>query len=259
MNTYTCIVFPLKRLRLVSINSIDSVESAGANQKSPFSEEFLYYSIDTIEKGNKNLPQHDLTPNETQLLQESINSNSKTVNIRLRQGEYQYDLAKQIASFQLELEFPNVKDLTKKLYGEKEASEARFIRKIQTVLKKMEKSDIVRILPKDKPWELQRYALSSFKFQDVDKNLIALATPQQIEQTQNLLNPLLSQSPKNIPTTKPSYAKTKILTLALIVVISYTAVLWALLQPIINLTIFMPAFYIAVACSLILGKLLSQK
>jgi len=232
----------------------------GRAQKSRLSlQELLYYSIETIETGNKNLSQPDLTSNETQLLQESINSNTKTTNIRLRQGEYQHDLAKQIASFQLELKFPNVKDLTRKLYGEQETNKAQFIRKIQTVLKKMEKSDIIRILPKNKPWELQRYALTSFKFQDVDKNLVTLATPQQLEQTQNLLNPLLSTNQKSIHTTKPSYIKTKILTLAFIIIVSYTAVLWALLQPIINLTIFVPAFYIAVACSLILGKILSQK
>jgi hypothetical protein len=144
------------------------------------------------------------------------------------------------------------------LKGEEEANEGRFIRMIQTVLKKMEKSDVVKILPKDKPWELQKYALSSFKFQDADKNLIFLATQQQIEQAQNLLIPLLLKS-KNIPATKSNYIKATILTLALLVVISYTAVLWSLLQPIINSIIFASAFCIAVICSLMLGKLLSQK
>ena len=204
------------------------------------------------------MSQHDLTLNEALLLQESINSDTKTVNIRLREGEYQYILAKEIASFQLELKFPDVKDLTKKLKAEEEADEGRFIRMIQTVLKKMEKSDVVKILPKDKPWELQKYALSSFKFQDADKNLIFLATQQQIEQAQNLLIPLLPKS-KNIPAAKSNYIKAKILTLALLAVISYTAVLWSLLQPIINSIIFASAFCIAVTCSLMLGKLLSQK
>lgn len=204
------------------------------------------------------MSQHGLTLNEALLLQESINSDTKTVNIRLREGEYQYILAKEIASFQLELKFPDVKDLTKKLKGEEEADEGRFIRMIQTVLKKMEKSGVVKILPKDKPWELQKYALSSFKFQDVEKNLIFLATQQQIEQAQNLLIPLLPKS-KNIPAAKSNYFKAKILTLALLVVISYTAVLWSLLQLIINSIIFIPAFCIAVTCSLMLGKLVSQK
>ena len=203
------------------------------------------------------MSQHKITLTQARFLEESINSDTKAVDIRLREGEYQYDLAKEIATFQLELKFPDVKDLIEKLYGEEKTNEARFIRMIQTILKKMEKSNIVRILPKNKPWELQRYALSSFKFQDLDKNLITLATPEQIEQTKNLLHSILS--PQSISTTKPSPTKTRILILTLVIVISYTAVLWALLQPIINLIIFVPAFYIAIACSFMLGKILSQK
>jgi hypothetical protein len=171
----------------------------------------------------------------------------------LQQGGYQYDLAKGIASFQLEQHFLDVKDLIKKLYGEEKTNDPQFIRTVQTILKKMEKGNVVRILPKDKPWELQRYALSSFKFIDVDKNLVILATPQQIEQTQNLLHSALS--PQNMPTARPSYIKTKILVSAFIMVISCAGVLWSLLQPIINPIIFVPAFCTAVACSLILGKL----
>lgn len=201
------------------------------------------------------MSQDKLAANEARLLEESMNSDTKTVNIRLRQGEYQYDLAKGIASFELELKFPDVKDLIKKLYGEERTNETHFVRNIQTILKKMEKSNIIRILPKKKPWELQRYALSSFKFQDVDKNLVRLATPQQIKQTQNLLHPIIST--QNMPTAKLGYIK--ILMSTFIIVMSYAAVLWALLQPIINPFIFVPAFYIAVACSLMLGKLLSQK
>jgi hypothetical protein len=199
------------------------------------------------------LSQDELKPSEARILEESINSDYKTANIRLQQGEYQYELAKGIASFQLEQHFPDVKDLIKKLYGEEKTNEPQFIRKIQTILKKMEKNNIVRILPKNKPWELQRYALSSFKFIDIDKNPVILATPQQIEQTQNLLHSV--PSPQNMPTAKPSYVKTEILILAFIIVISYTVGLWSLLQPIINPIIFVPTFYIAVACSLILGKL----
>jgi hypothetical protein len=201
---------------------------------------------------------HDLTPKEAKLLQESIDSDTKIVNVRLREGEYQYNLAKEIASFQLELRFPDVKDLMRKLKGEEEIDEGRFVRKIQTVLKKMEKSDVVKILPKDKPWELQRYAISSFKFQDVEKNQIFLATQQQIEQAQDLLIPLLPESEK-IAETKSNHIKAKILTLALLVVISYVAVLWSLLQSIINSIVFVPAFCIAVVSSLILGRLLPKK
>jgi len=199
------------------------------------------------------LPQDRVKPSEARLLEESMSSDYKTVNIRLQQGGYQYDLAKEIASFQLEQHFPDVKELIKKLYGEEKTNDAQFIRKTQTILKKMEKNNVVRILPKNKPWELQRYALSSFKFIDVDKNLVVLATPQQIEQTQNLLHSV--PSPQNMPTAKPSYIKTKILISAFIMVISYTVVLWSLLQPIIKPIIFVPAFYIAVAFSFILGKL----
>lgn len=202
------------------------------------------------------MSQNKLTPTEAKTLQESISSDTKTVNLRLRKGEYQYDLAKGIATFELELNFPDVKELTKRLYGEKRADETQFIRKIQTVLKKMEKSNIIKILPKKKPWALQRYALSSFKFKDIDKNLVRLATPKQIQQTQNLLPSINSQK---MPTAKPNYVNTKILTATLLIIISYTAILWSLLQPIINPIIFVPAFYIAVTCSLILGKLLSQK
>lgn len=182
-----------------------------------------------------------------------MSSDYKTVNIRLQEGGYQYDLAKEIASFELEQFFPDVKDLIKKVYGEEKTNDAQFIRKIQTILKKMEKNNVVKILPKNKPWELQRYALSSFKFIDIDKNLVILAAPQQIEQTQNLLHSV--PSPQNMPKAKPSYTKAKILISAFIMVISYTVVLWSLLQPIIKPIIFAPAFYIAVACSLILGKL----
>jgi len=201
------------------------------------------------------LSQRRLTPSEIQFLQETLAADYKTGDIRLREGEYQYDLAKAIASFQLELYFPDVKDIIKRSYGEDKANDIQFIRKVQTILKKMEKSDVVKILPKKKPWELQRYALSSFKFRDADKNLVILATDQQIKQTQNLLQTILGM--QGIPTAKPSYIKTKICILVFIVVASYTVIVWALMQPTINLIIFVPAFCIAVACSLMLGKILS--
>jgi len=175
----------------------------------------------------------------------------------LRKGEYQFELAKEIASFELQLHFPDVKELIKKLYGEAKTEDNRFISKIQTILKKMEKSNIVRILPKDKPWELQKYGLLSFKFQDVDKNLIVLATDDQIKQTRNLLKSKPTLQP--IPTIKPNYTKTKIWSLLLIIILSYTTVMWTLAQPTINLVILIPAFCIATACSLLLGKLLAQK
>jgi len=201
--------------------------------------------------------QRKLTPNDIRFLQESLSADYKNGNIRLREGEYQYALTKAIASFQLELCFPDVKDITKRLYGEEKVNDIQFIRKIQTILKKLEKSNIVRILPKKKPWELQRYALSSFKFQDIEKNLLIFATDQQIKQSQNLLQSTLSQ--QGTPTAKLGNIKTKIFILAFIVVASYTTIVWDLMQPIINPTIFIPAFSIAVACSVMLGRMLSRE
>ena len=202
------------------------------------------------------MSQHRLTPREIRFLQEVPNADYKIVNIRLREGEYQYDLAEAIASFQLELCFPDVKDITKRLYGEEKTNDTQFIRKIQTILKKMQKSNVVRIIKKVKPWELQRYALLSFKFQDVDKNLIILATDQQIEQMQGLLHALSSQleKPRAI-----SNLKSKIFVLVLVIVASYAAILWDLTQLTINPIIFVSALSIAVACSLMLGKILSQE
>jgi hypothetical protein len=196
------------------------------------------------------------TPREIRFLQEVLSADYKIVNIRLRKGEYQYSLAEAIASFQLELYFPDVKDITKRLYGEEKASDTQFIRKIQTILKKMQKSNVVRIMKKEKPWELQTYALSSFKFQDVDKNLIILATDQQIGQMQNLLDSLLSQQEKPRAI---SNLKSKIFLLVFVVVASYAAILWDLMQLTINPIIFVSALSIAVACSLMLGKILSQE
>lgn len=198
-----------------------------------------------------------LTPSEIRFLQEAMSADYKIANLRLREGEYQYSLAKAIASFQLELYFPDVKDIIKRLYGEEKTNDIQFIRKIQTILKKMEKSDIVRILLKKKPWELQRYALSSFKFQDIDKNLVVFATDQQIKQMQNLLRSMLSQQEKS--TAKLSNIKTKICILVFIIVASYTAIFWDLMQPTINPIIFVSVFSVAVACSLMLGKTLSQE
>ena len=202
------------------------------------------------------MSQHRLTAIEMGFLQEVLSADHKIVNIRLRKGEYQYNLAKVIASFQLELCFPDVKDIAKRLYGEEKANDTQFIRKIQTILKKMQKSNVVRIMKKEKPWELQRYALLSFKFQDVDKDLIILATNQQIKQTQGLLHSLLSQQEKPRAIIN---LKSKIFVLVFVIVASYAAILWDLMQLAVNPIIFVSAFSIAVACSLMLGKILSQE
>jgi hypothetical protein len=200
------------------------------------------------------LAQRKLTLSEIRVLQEALSADYKTGNIRLREGEYQYTLAKAIASFQLELRFPDVKDIIKGLYGEEKASDIQFIRKIQTILKKMERSNIVQILPKKKPWDLQRYALTSFKFQDVDKNLVTFATDYQIKQAQDMLRSTSNQ--REAPTVKLN--KIMICMLTLIVVAFYAASVWALMQYVINPIIFVIAFSVAIACSVILGKVLSH-
>jgi hypothetical protein len=213
-------------------------------------------SVESIE-WEKTVSQPKLTPAEAAFLQQAFNADYEMSNIRLREGEYQHSLAKAIATFELELRFPDVKDLTKKLFGEEKTNDVRFIRKIQTILKKMEKSGVVIILPKKMPWDLQRYGLSSFKFQDSDKNIIILATDQQIEQARSLLRSTLN-SQEAFPT-RPSIAAIMILVLALAVGASYVAILWSLTEPVINPAVFVPAFSIAMLCSLLLGRALSQR
>jgi hypothetical protein len=188
-------------------------------------------------------------------LQEALSADYKIGNIRLREGEYQYILAKAIASFQLELHFPDVKDIVKGLYGEEKANDIQFIRKIQTILKKMEKSNIVQILPKKKPWDLQRYGLTSFKFQDVDKNLVTFATDNQIKQAQDTLRSISVHSESS----KVKLNRIRICVLVLIIVAFYTTSVWALMQYIINPIIFVLAFSVAIACSVMLGKALSPR
>jgi hypothetical protein len=203
------------------------------------------------------LSQRRLTQRKIRFLQEVLSADYKIVNIRLREGEYQFNLAEAIASFQLELCFPDVKEITKRLYGEEKAKDTQFIRKIQTILKKMQKSNIVRIMKKEKPWELQRYGLSSFKFQDVDKNVIALATDEQMKRMQDLLHSSLSREEEH--GAKIDGINSKIFVLVFVIVASYAAILWDLTQLTINPIIFVSAFSIAMACSLMLGKILSQE
>lgn len=194
-----------------------------------------------------------LTPSELRFLRDAMNAGYKDANVRLREGEYQYSLVKTIAKFALEAFFPDVKDIVKRLYGEEKVNDIQFIRKIQTVLKKMEKNGIVRILPKNKPWELQRYSLSSFKFRDSDKNLVSLVTDQEIEQTQHLLSSLLNQE----EVSKTNYVRLG--ALGFIAVASYVAVLWSLVRPVIDPIIFASALTISVVSSLMVGKKLSKE
>lgn len=202
------------------------------------------------------MSQRKLTAGEIRLLQDVLLADYKSGSIRLRAGEYQYDLAKGIASFQLRLLFPDVKDLTRSLYGEEKANDIQFIRKIQTILKKMEKSNIVKILPKKTPWELQRYAISSFKFQDSDKNRIVLAEEQQVQQLQVLLQSVLNQ--KETRGFRIDVAKVKLALLIFIAVASYSVIFWDMIQPMIDPIIVIPFFSLAAICSLMIGKLLSR-
>jgi hypothetical protein len=190
---------------------------------------------------------------EIKFLEEAASADLVSINIRLREGEYQYNLVKAIASFQLDLTFPDVKDLIWRLYGEEKALDLQFVRKIQTILKKMEKSSIVRILPKKNPWQLQRYALSSFRFQDNDKNVVILATDQQMKQMQDGLRSALTEQDVG----RKDYLKA--LALSLILVASYTVAVWSLVQQSISLIVFVLGLSVSIVCSLMLGKMLARK
>jgi hypothetical protein len=196
-------------------------------------------------------------PKELEDLEIALNSETKTVNIRLREGEYQFSLAKAIASFELELCFPDAKDLVKKLFGEKKTDDLQFVAKIQTILKKMEKSGVVKILLKEKPWELQRYALSSFRFQDVEKNLVILTTNSEIGKTRDLIH--TQPEPKPTPRLRLNHMTSWILLLVFVVAGSYAAIIWILTQPTIDLVVFGSAFCIAAVCSILLGIFISRR
>jgi len=249
----------LKNLGVISIDFIEnSVHVLGTDEiKHSLYEAFIMLFQLKLLKGVNTMSQHKLTPSDIQVLQEVLGADYKIGKIRLREGEYQYDLAKAIASFQLELHLPNVKDIVTRLYKEEKTNDIKFIRKIQTILKKMEKSNVIRILPKKRPWELQRYALSSFKFQDINKNSVVLVTDQEIKRMRNLLESISSQHEKSAA--RASSAKIKITILVFVIVASYTGILWDIMQPFINPFVLVPAFSIAVTCSLMLGKMLSPK
>jgi hypothetical protein len=197
------------------------------------------------------------TPKELEDLERALNSETKTVNIRLREGEYQFSLAKAIASSELELVFPDAKALIRKLYGEKRAEDPQFVAKIQTILKKMEKMDIVQILPKEKPWELQRYALTSFKFQDVEKNEVILATKAEIEKANTLMRS--QPDPERVDKVKLRNVNARLILLASMILLSFAVILWTLAQSTIDLAFFISAFCIAAACSTILGVSIARK
>ena len=202
------------------------------------------------------------TPSAKELedLEEAMNSEARPVNIRLREGEYQHSLAKAIAAFELKLHFPDVKELVRKLFGEKRTEDSQFLSKIQTILKKMEKSGIVKILPKEKPWELQRYALCSFRFLDVEKNQIVLATKAEVENTRGLIHSQSSKANETVVRPKRTLnINAGILLLIFVIVISYSAIIWTLTLSTVDLAVFVSAFCVAIACSILLGILISRR
>jgi hypothetical protein len=196
------------------------------------------------------LSQHRLSPSEIKFLEEAVNADSVNCSIRLREGEYQYNLVAAIAAFQLELLFPDVKDLIRKLWGEEKTNDLQFVRKIQTILKKMEKSNIVKILPKKNPWQLQRYGLSSFKFQDNDKSNILLATDEQFRHMNDLLHSALTQQERG----RRNYLV--VLALAFSSGLSYAMIVWSLIQSVINPVVFFIALPISIVSSLALGRMI---
>jgi len=88
--------------------------------------------------------------------------------------------------------------------------------------------------------------------------MTALATDEQIQQAQNLLNSTLSQLREG--SSKLGSAKVRVyaLTLVLAVVASYSAIVWEVLQPAISAIVFVSAFSIAIAGSVALGRMLSR-
>lgn len=199
------------------------------------------------------MSQRRLSPSEIKFLEEASRAECVNGSIRLREGEYQYNLVNAIAAFELELTFPDVKDLIRKLWGEEKTNDLQFVRKIQTILKKMEKGNIVRILPKKNPWQLQRYAVSSFTFQDNDKSIVTLATAQQMKEMKDQLHSVTTYQGRD------NRESVKTFTLAFVAAVSYVVVLVALLQSTINPIVFVSGLIISILCSLMLGKALGQR
>ena len=210
------------------------------------------------------MAQKTLTTEEILQLQEALNSDWKTVDIRLRKGEYQYSLAQVIASCQLELKLLDVRDIIERLFGENKVNDTKLIRKIQTILKKMEKSGVITILKKRRPWDLQTYALTSFKFIDAEKNNIFFATVQDIDRARarTLLkaipnNNTLSNQEGMIPKT---YSRNiRLLVFIFLVSLSYSSILWNLTQQSINPVMFIITLSVAMVFSIVLGRTLSQE
>ena len=215
----------------------------------------MFRSTETIEE-ESGVSQRKFTLNEIRSLQEALSSDLKNAKLRLREGEYQFTLAKAIGEMQLGLTFPDVKDVIRKMSGDKATEDMQVVRKIQTILKKMEKSDVVRILPKKRPWELRRYMLLSFKFQDAENNTVILGTEQQIKQSQEALQSAMKQLGPSLNARNMNGVKIVALGAALLA--SYGGVLWSLSQSVIISLVFIPALCAAAVAAVALGRVLGK-
>jgi hypothetical protein len=215
----------------------------------------MFRSTETIEE-ESGVSQRKFTLNEIRSLQEALSSDPKNAKLRLREGEYQFTLAKAIGEMQLGLTFPDVKDVIRKMSGDKATEDMQVVRKIQTILKKMEKSDVVRILPKKRPWELQRYMLLSFKFQDAENNTVVLGTEQQIKQSQEALQSAMKQLGPSLNARNMKVVRIVALGAALLA--SYGGVLWSLSQSVIISLVFIPALCAAAVAAVALGRVLGK-
>jgi hypothetical protein len=215
----------------------------------------MFRSTETIEE-ESGVSQRKFTLNEIRSLQEALSSDLKNAKLRLREGEYQFTLAKAIGEMQLGLTFPDVKDVIRKMSGDKATEDMQVVRKIQTILKKMEKSDVVRILPKKRPWELQRYMLLSFKFQDAENNTVVLGTEQQIKQSQEALQSAMKQLGPSLNARNMKVVRIVALGAALLA--SYGGVLWSLSQSVIISLVFIPALCAAAVAAVALGRVLGK-
>jgi hypothetical protein len=169
-----------------------------------------------------------------------------------------------IASCQLEMKLLDVREIIERLFGENKVNDTKLIRKIQTILKKMEKSGFIKILKKKRPWDLQTYALTSFKFIDTEKNNIFFATVQDVDRARarTLLRAIpnrkaISNQEGSVPKT---YSRnTRLLIFIFLVSLSYSSILWNLTQRSINPVMLIFTLSAAMVFSIVLGRTLSQE
>jgi len=85
---------------------------------------------------------------------------------------------------------------------------------------------------------------------------VVLATEKEIKQSQDLLHSVLNR--QDDVRTEQAITSVRLFVLALLTGVFYVASVWALAQPIINTVLFVSTFSVAVLCSLLLGKKLSE-